>query len=201
MSACATRPFAVSGNLSSPTTTIDAVSVVRWRPRAGSPPPTQNLRPASGARRAREWRFLPQWTARARAAVRRGHHQAEAIQQLYSATGAGPAAQRAAVPRLGVAWLEHRLTVLVEPAVRYRAHNRLPLPTPGVPRSGAFRRMDRRRPRGGAVRRPARASGATSHAPYQRARISKSRGPLHRVIRRTSDPRRPRPRPARIGRH
>jgi hemoglobin/transferrin/lactoferrin receptor protein len=126
---------------------IDAVSVPP-PPEAGGQPSYQyvNISEARiwGGEAEAEWRFLPRWTARGAVAGQIGDiTSAEAIEELYGVT-----AETAPLPgvppfkgSLALRYTDGSGRFWIEPAARYSWRtNRLPLPTPGVPQTDAFKK-------------------------------------------------------------
>jgi hemoglobin/transferrin/lactoferrin receptor protein len=140
--------LALSGNLfwSSYQDLIDAISVPPVPQSSGQPTYQYvNISDARiwGGEAEAEWRFLPQWKARAAIAGAIGDITSrEAIMTLY-----GVAAEQAPLPGVppfkgsaSLRWSNASGAVWVEPSVRasWRT-NRLPLPTPGVPFATDFK--------------------------------------------------------------
>jgi hemoglobin/transferrin/lactoferrin receptor protein len=126
---------------------IDAISV--------PPPPQANGQPTYqyvnisqaviwGGEAEAEWRFHPQWQVRGAVSGAVGDiTNAAAIQQLY-----GVSADRAPLPNVppfrgqaSLRWRNAPGWLWIEPSMRFSWRtNRLPLPTPGVPQIGAFKK-------------------------------------------------------------
>jgi hemoglobin/transferrin/lactoferrin receptor protein len=141
-------PFAVSGNVfySTYEDLIDAIQVVSVAAAGGQPTYQYvNISTARiwGAEGEGEWRFHPQWLARAQASGVVGDiTSAQAIQTLYGVTA--DIAPLPGVPPFrgsgSLRWRDRTDRFWVEPAVRYSWRtNRLPMPTAGVPQIGAFK--------------------------------------------------------------
>jgi hemoglobin/transferrin/lactoferrin receptor protein len=140
--------LAISGNLfySTYDDLIDAIEIVQGT--GGAPNTYQyvNITKARiwGGEAEAEWRFRPRWMTRASCTGAIGDITSRgAIQSLY-----GVDAEKAPLPNVppfkgsaSLRWTSTNGRLWVEPAMRYSWRtNRLPLPTPGVPQIGAFKK-------------------------------------------------------------
>src|SRR5262249_47066790 len=140
--------LAISGNLFY-STYDDLIDAIQVGAGAGAAPDTfqyVNITKARiwGGEAEAEWRFRPQWTARANCTGAIGDITSRgAIQTLYGVDAEKvplpnvPPFKGSAAPR----WTSHGGRLWGRPAMRYSWRtNRLPPPTPGVPQTGAFKK-------------------------------------------------------------